>query len=226
MEKAKLSTGLIQGSCGVIQKGMKGAPLYVAEGFETGASIALADSKATVLCSFGASNMKNLSPVIQKFSPKEVIIAGDNDGKLAKSQLAIEKMIDVYQQANLNVRAIFPENLNGKVKTDWNDIHLSQGIAEIQTQLMKKDMAIIPFPLAKSFDIPKKIADIAYMKAMKLTDSQIGAICGNAITVDNSRNLNQLVATYHKHYQDTINKSFVADKSALIKIHREKELEL
>ncbi|TID84073.1 conjugative transfer relaxase/helicase TraI, partial [Legionella pneumophila] len=77
MDNPKLSKGIIDGSCGVIQKGMQGSRLYIAEGFETGASIALADSKATVSCSFGVSNMKNLSPIIKKFHSKEVVIAGD-----------------------------------------------------------------------------------------------------------------------------------------------------
>ena len=227
MENPKLSKGIIQGSCGIIQKGMQGSRLYVAEGFETGASIALADSKATVLCSFGVSNMKNLSPIIKKFNSKEVIIAADNDGNFAKSQQAIDKTIDVYKQDNLNARAVFPDMLQGKIKTDWNDIHLNKGIAEIQKQLISKDIGTTSITPVKPIKIPEKIASMAQMKSMKLNDFQITSIQENTAIVDNSRNINQLVAAYNRRDQ-AIEKTgaFTPGKSPSIKINREVDMEL
>ncbi|HCJ1109598.1 TPA: conjugative transfer relaxase/helicase TraI [Legionella pneumophila] len=227
MDKPKLSKGIIEGSCGIIQKGMQGSPLYVAEGFETGASIAIADSKATVLCSFGVSNMKNLSPIIKKYNAKEIIIAGDNDGNFAKSQQAVEKTIVTYKQNNLNARAVFPNMLPGKVKTDWNDIHLNKGIAELQKQLVNKDIGSTLSTPIKPITIPERIANIAQLKSMKLNDSQITAIRENTAIVDNSRNINQLVAAYNRSNQ-AIEKtsSFTAGKVQSIKINREVDMEL
>jgi conjugative transfer relaxase protein TraI len=201
MDNPKLSKGIIEGSCGVIQKGMQGSRLYIAEGFETGASIALADSKATVLCSFGVSNMKNLSPIIKKFNAKKVIIAGDNDGNFAKSQQAVDKTIDAYKQNNLNAKAVFPNMLQGKIKTDWNDIHLSKGIGEIQKQLLGKDIGTTSQTLVKPISIPENIANIAQMKSMKLNESQITSIQENTATINNNRNINQLVAAYNQRDQ-------------------------
>lgn len=226
MDNPKLSKGIIDGSCGVIQKGMQGSRLYIAEGFETGASIALADSKATVLCSFGVSNMKNLSPIIKKFHSKEVVIAGDNDGEFAKSQQAIEKTINAFKQDNLSARAVFPDGLQGKAKTDWNDIHLSKGIAEIQKQLMRKDIGAISSIVDKPIELPKTIADFVQIKSMKLSGSQIISIRDNAATIDNKRDLNQLVAAYNKS-QQALEKSgsFTPEKTLPTKTRSEIEMD-
>jgi len=227
MDNPKLSKGIIEGSCGVIQKGMQGSRLYIAEGFETGASIALADSKATVLCSFGVSNMKNLSPIIKKLKPKEVVIAGDNDGEFAKSQQAIEKTVDAFKQNNLSTRAVFPDGLIGKEKTDWNDVHLNKGIAEIQKQLMKRDIGVISSIVNKPMESPKAITDFAQIKSMKLSTSQIISIRDTAATIDNKRDLNQLVAAYNKSQQaQEKSGSFTNEKSPPIKIRREVEMDL
>ncbi|WP_392536747.1 conjugative transfer relaxase/helicase TraI [Legionella sp. 227] len=227
MDNPKLSKGIIEGSCGVIQKGMQGANLYIAEGFETAASIALADSKATVLCSFGVSNMKNLSPIIKKFNVKEVVIAGDNDGVFAKSQQAIEKTIDAFKQENLSIRAVFPDRLQGKTKTDWNDIHLNKGISEIQKQLMQKNTGTITLKVDKLIELPKPIADFAQKKSMKLSESEIISIRDHAAIIDNKRDLNQMVAAYNKSQQSIAKSgSFTPEKTLPIKIRREVEMEL
>jgi hypothetical protein len=135
MKKPKLSKGILEGSCGMIQKGMRGAPVYIAEGLETAASIAMADSKSTVLVSFGVSNIKNLIPIVQKFNSKDIILAADNDGNLAKSNIAINKSIDIYRESGVLATAIFPNTLEGRVKTDWNDVLLKAGISGIKQQL-------------------------------------------------------------------------------------------
>ncbi|MGM9451934.1 conjugative transfer relaxase/helicase TraI [Legionella bozemanae] len=227
MDSPKLSKGIIEGSCGVIQKGMQGSRLYITEGFETGASIALADSKATVLCSFGVSNMKNLSPTIKKFNAKEVVIAADNDGEFAKSQQAIEKTIDTFRQDNLSVIAVFPDKLPGKSKTDWNDIHLNSGIPEIQKQLMQKDIRTISSKIDKPIELPKTIVDFVQMNSMKLSESQIMSAKDNMVTTDNRKNLNQLVAAYNKNQQEIGQSgSFTSEKTLPIKIRNEIEMEL
>ncbi|HBD7398683.1 TPA: conjugative transfer relaxase/helicase TraI [Legionella pneumophila] len=226
MDNPKLSKGIIEGSCGVIQKGMQGSRLYIVEGFETGASIALADSKATILCSFGVSNIKNLSPIIKKFNAKEIVIAGDNDGDFAKSYQAIEKTIDTFRQDNLNVRAVFPDRLQGKSKTDWNDIHLKKGITEIQRQLIQKDIGVSSSKVERPVELPKTIADWVQMKSMNLSDKQIISVRENAANIDQKRNLTQLVVDYNKSRQ-AIEKSssFIAEKTT-IKIRNEIEMEL
>jgi hypothetical protein len=104
---------------------------------------------------------------------------------------------------------------------------LNKGIAEVQKQLICKDIGITSSTLVKPMIIPEGIASIAQMKSMKLNDSQITSIKENTAIVDNSRNINQLVAAYNKKDQ-AIEKtgSFTPGKSSSIKINREVDMEL
>lgn len=223
-EKAKLSKGIIEGSCGIIQKGMRGSRLYLVEGFETGASIALADSKATVLCSFGVSNMKNLKETINKFNPKELVIAADNDGVFAKSQQAIEKTIDIYKQDNFKVTAIYPDSLEGLKKTDWNDVHRRKGIAEIQKQLMHKDIGDTSLLNVKPMAIPKPIINVVQMKSMRLNDAQITAIQNNSFRINN-RSIENMIADFKVNQQPHFGGQS-SIKSLTITVKREVDIEL
>jgi hypothetical protein len=226
-EKAKLSKGIIEGSCGIVQKGMRGARLYLVEGFETGASIALADSKATVLCSFGVSNMKNLKETIKKFNPKELVIAGDNDGVFAKSQQAIEKTIYIYKQANFKARAIYPHSLKGLRKTDWNDVHRQKGILDIQKQLIHKDIEKASLSYGKPIEIPKFIIDMVQMKSMKLPNTQIKASHNKSFNINN-QGVDTLAADFKTNQQPQPSKEFslLSAKSPTINIRRDVDIEL
>ncbi|STX83833.1 TraI [Legionella donaldsonii] len=136
MENAKLSKGRIEGSAGVLQTGEKRSPLYLAEGPETGATIAMANPKATVLVSFGLSNLKNLSALIKSFYPSEVIIAGDNDLASKNNTAKItEEAKEALMREGLDIKIIMPQNLPGREKTDWNDVHCSQGLNQVKHQL-------------------------------------------------------------------------------------------
>jgi hypothetical protein len=136
MENAKLSKGRIEGSAGVLQTGEKRSTLYLAEGPETGATIAMANPQATVLVSFGLSNLKNLGALIKSFYPSEVIIAGDNDLSSKNSTEKItEEAKEALMGAGIGVKIITPQNLLGRKKTDWNDVHCSQGLNQVKQQL-------------------------------------------------------------------------------------------
>lgn len=110
----KLSKGVITGSAVLVQKGMRGSPLYIAEGFETAGSIAMAVRHATVIASLGIDNMKNLEKMIKKYQSKNVIIAADNDGENANTHKKISAIIEIYQAKGVDIKAIYPEMLEGK----------------------------------------------------------------------------------------------------------------
>ncbi len=114
MDKPKLSKGIVTGSAGIIQEGKLAGRVYLAEGPETGASIALADTDATVLVSMGVHNLKNLSHVIKSYSPKEVILAGDYDGKDAATRQTTEQAFsDLKEQLpDVACSVIYPEPIN------------------------------------------------------------------------------------------------------------------
>ncbi|WP_115711893.1 MobF family relaxase [Legionella sainthelensi] len=136
MDNAKLSKGRIECSAGILQKGNRFTTLYLAEGPETGATLAMAHPGATVLVSFGLSNLKNLSQLIKSFHPNEIIIAGDNDfgSKNNTLKITIEAQ-EHLQKHGVNAQVIIPKNIPGRGKTDWNDVHQLQGLNQVKHQL-------------------------------------------------------------------------------------------
>ncbi|PIR10216.1 MAG: hypothetical protein COV52_09665 [Gammaproteobacteria bacterium CG11_big_fil_rev_8_21_14_0_20_46_22] len=148
MDNAKLSKGVIQGSAGIIQKGIKGGRLFIAEGPETGASLAMIDPDATVLVSMGINNLPNLAPVISAFAPVEVVLAADNDGVHSKTRKTTEEAFALLQ-SNLNTTSIscrlaYPLEIAGLAKVDWNDVLVKQGAEDLKSQLclMDKTMGV------------------------------------------------------------------------------------
>ena len=198
MENAKLSKGIMEGSCGIIQKGMRGSRLYIVEGPETAASIAMADSKATVIVSYGISNMKNLAPIIKTYHAKDIIIAGDNDGDFSKTQQQIEKTIEHYKKNDISARAIFPESLSGLNKTDWNDVLLKKGVGEIGRQLFGNEFKNSELKFVNQINVPDAISRSEHHKLMKLDDINIHAIRDVVSIINKEKNVNQLKPSYQK----------------------------
>ncbi len=139
----KLSKGIIQNG-GMLQHGNNGI-IYIAEGIETGASIALADRDATVLVSFGVGNMPNMLPKIQKLNPDEVILLKDNDGVDAKTNQTIKNVEEILNGAGIHTCIKEPEMLSRMVrkchenevepKTDWNDIVQDYGVNGVKKRI-------------------------------------------------------------------------------------------
>lgn len=134
MDNPKLSKGVIEGSAAILQKGMKGATVYLCEGPETAASIAEAFPTATVIASLGISNIKHMAPLIQQVHSKEVIIAGDYDGEQSKTSLITKETHEALKRNGMDVKIVFPEPIKTLTKTDWNDVLIHQGKESIQIQ--------------------------------------------------------------------------------------------
>jgi len=226
MDNAKLSKGIIEGSCGVIQKGMCGSSLYIAEGPETAASIAMADRKATVLVSFGISNIKNLSSIIKGYKAKDIIIAADNDGQFSKTTSVIDMTIDTFKQINIQAKAIFPDAIHGKNKTDWNDVLLNKGIPEIHRQLFGNDTTDSNRVIEKPHDSSSLISYLDFGKLSKFEDIKIQSVRDSSITMNKGQQLNKLVESYNKNNTIERSHSFSVGKTAEVKINREVEMEL
>lgn len=128
-EKRFLSGGRVTGCYSPIGKITQGSPLYICEGWATGATIHL-DTGAPVACAMSA---RNLQPVATFFRERlgdtfELIIAGDDDrnkpenpGRVAANEAALNTGAWVtYPQ--------WPENVPSCL-TDFNDLyvwHLNQ----------------------------------------------------------------------------------------------------
>jgi len=225
MENPKLSKGIMEGSCGIIQKGMRGARLYIAEGPETGASIAMADSKASVLVSFGIANMKNLNSIIKTYNTNDIIIAGDNDYGSNNTQQQIETTIELYKQNNIAAQAIIPNLINNK-KTDWNDVLLKQGVAEIQKQLLRNTINNISNKAIGQV-MPELLTRVDFNKSAKLDGIDTQSLRDVSMLLDKDKNLNQLVAAYNKTTQLNDSKNALSvDRASAIKIDREVDIDL
>ena len=135
MDNPKLSKGTIEGSAAILQSGMKGSTIFIAEGPETAASISICFPTATVMTSLGISNIKNLTTLLQKLQGQEVIIAADFDGKHAKTSVVTDEVANTLKQEGLNVRVVYPEPVGGLKKTDWNDVLIHKGKESIKVQL-------------------------------------------------------------------------------------------
>jgi conjugative transfer relaxase protein TraI len=137
-KRAKLSCGVMKGSAGMIQKGNANGRIYIAEGPETAASVAMADPKSTVFVSFGVNNIANLSGVISRLNPRDVVIAADNDHKndIGKSSKdTTEIAAKALRDTGIKTLVIYPKSLEENRKTDWNDVLIKDGVESIRKQL-------------------------------------------------------------------------------------------
>jgi hypothetical protein len=84
-----------------------------------------------------------------------------------------------FKQNNINARAIFPDSLPDKEKTDWNDVHRIKGLAEVQKQLIKNDLGASPSNPEKPLAFSGKIKNWLQIKSLKLDEHQITNIQNN-----------------------------------------------
>lgn len=148
-----------------------------------------------------------------------MVIAGDNDGKFAKSTASIEKTLAIYREANLNARVVFPDNLGGCIKLDWNDVHLNKGIAEIQKQLLKNDVNLIPINNTKLLHLSAETKTFAQMKALKLSDSQMNS----SAEIDSSKRMNtQILMAKNPEFNHSINQ----EKLPSLNVKKDVEIDL
>ena len=171
MDNPKLSKGIIEGSAAVLQKGMKGASVYLCEGPETAASLAAAFPTATVIASLGISNIKNMAPLIQQIHGKEVIIAADYDGEQSRTSLIVKEALDALKHQGIDVKIVSPEPIKTLTKTDWNDVLIHQGKESIQVQCtgIKTANKAILFDINSTLNTDKTVAHGEHHKPESLT---------------------------------------------------------
>lgn len=131
MKTPKLSKGITKGSACLIQPGKETAPVYIAEGPETAASIAAAKRNSTVICSFGVTNMKNISDLLSPYSKQKIIIAADNDGQNKAAIRSVKIAKSEFQSSGLDVKIVRPLEQG----FDFNDVIQKGGIALVSQQL-------------------------------------------------------------------------------------------
>jgi len=104
------------------------ADIYIAEGYSTGASIAMATG-ATVYIAFNASNLYEVAAFVKQENPlAKITMAGDDDFEL-KSNTGKIKATQAAE--GLQLSCTFPPQ--GIV--DFNDLHVAQGIDALKAYL-------------------------------------------------------------------------------------------
>lgn len=126
----KQTFGVMKGSAVTI-KGETGAPTLIAEGTETGLSLAQAISGATVKITLSKSNFLNIET---KSLSKQVVFCTDNDGKDLKSDKVIASAVKRLVESNKQVSIMVPTALNS-AKQDYNDILKIVGVDPIKNDL-------------------------------------------------------------------------------------------
>jgi putative DNA primase/helicase len=119
-EKKFLSGGKMKGGCHFIGLLKKEEPVYIAEGFATGASIHEETQSLTVVA-FNAGNLIPVAQDLRKHLPDiEIIIAGDTDDTGRKfAELASQ---------SIHGTVIYPPFQDPTQGTDWND-YLTMGVS-------------------------------------------------------------------------------------------------
>lgn len=112
-------------------KGTDG-PLYICEGYATGATIHEATG-GTVLCALNAGNLEPVARMARrKYPSREIVIAADNDQQTPGNP-GLTKGREAAQ--SIGTAMVFPDGTHG---TDFNDLMAACGIDSVKVQLQPK----------------------------------------------------------------------------------------
>lgn len=129
----------VQGCFHLLGEGVDADTLFICEGFATGASIYQATGKP-VFVAFNASNLEPVAREVRRRYPDSaIIIAGDDDrwneinqGK-EKAQAAAKACLGTATLPHFARREVDAR------PTDFNDLHLMEGLDEVRRQLLEQE---------------------------------------------------------------------------------------
>jgi putative DNA primase/helicase len=121
-------------------------PLYIAEGYATAVSIHMATNEA-VIVAFDAGNLDPVIAAIRaKYPALKIIIAADNDCWIDQN---IGKIKAEEAAKKHNCTVIIPNFTDTSSKpTDYNDLHMLEGLTQVKKQLGVKEEVKIPYPFS------------------------------------------------------------------------------
>jgi putative DNA primase/helicase len=130
--KRFLTDGKVEGGFFPIATEKPDGVIYIAEGVATGLSVHEATGQP-VYCALCGWNLKHVAQVVRLMFPtREIIIAGDDDHSKEGNpgrKYAMEAV------AACNGLVVFPTFKTPEGKTDFNDLHVGEGIEEVRRQL-------------------------------------------------------------------------------------------
>lgn len=136
-QKRFLTDGEKKGNFHVIGAIVDGEPIYITEGYATGYSVHINAEGAPTVVAFGAGNIESVTGNIKSMYPNNmIVIAGDN------GEAGIKQATEAAKKFGCKV--VFPQfpedkklDTNGKLYTDFNDLHQVAGPAEVARQLQQ-----------------------------------------------------------------------------------------
>jgi putative DNA primase/helicase len=133
--KRFLKNGRTEGYFHILGNIEEGKPIYITEGYATGASVHMATLGA-VIVSFHAGNLLKVIAEIKKCYPAcPLIIAGDDD-RWREKNIGRDKAEEAAHK--FGCRVVFPKFINTDTKpTDWNDLHCLEGLDQVRSQLQE-----------------------------------------------------------------------------------------
>jgi len=133
--KRFLKNGRTEGCFHILGSIQEGKPIYITEGYATGASVHMATLGAVVV-SFHAGNLLKVIAEIKKRYPTcPLIIAGDDD-RWKERNVGRDKAEEAVLK--FGCRVVFPKFINLDTKpTDWNDLHCLEELDRVRSQLQE-----------------------------------------------------------------------------------------
>lgn len=123
-----------------------GGPQIICTGYATGCSIAMAVPDATVLVCFDDGNLVTVAEKLVEFIP-DLIIAADNDhAKPSNSGLRHAQQI----VKKFGLRAVWPVFNSDDDSSDFNDLHVSQGLDAVAAVFNAKQAQQFPPGVGKT----------------------------------------------------------------------------
>lgn len=120
-KKRPLFGGLVKGTCSPLGVITPGAPLYVCEGWATGATIH-ADTGAAVACAMNAGNLGPAALALREKHPHaSIIIAGDDDRQTEGNPGRMAANAAAVAVGGLVVFPLWPQDAPADL-TDFNDL--------------------------------------------------------------------------------------------------------
>jgi putative DNA primase/helicase len=141
-EKKFLHGGRFKGGWHWMRIGQETGPVvYVCEGFATGSTIHAATGGKPVVVAFACGNLEPVCEVLRHHLPKTRIVVCADDDRETSGNPGLTKATEAAKA--VRGRLAVPHGIRG---TDFNDLQVEKGIAEVRRQLLttKVPLTLVP----------------------------------------------------------------------------------
>ena len=153
-KKQFLKNGKTKGCFYEIGKIQNAKEVYICEGYATGLTVYIITKKPVIICFYAG----NISPALENLTAQypqiNFIIAGDND---AHKEQNTGKIKSEEASKKFGCKVVLPKFKDITTNTtDWNDLYILEGEAEVKKQLEGNGLKVINIAELLQYDIPQK----------------------------------------------------------------------